>query len=86
MECGGGRGTWLPRDSIESANVQNRLTRRTAAVRDLTSETRELYLSNFSQRTNEVMKVLTVMPSVFIPLTFVLGVYGMNFDNMPELG
>ena len=51
----------------------------------------ELYLSSVSNKTNEVMKVLTVISAVFIPLTFVVGVYGMNFDpdaspwNMPEL-
>jgi magnesium transporter len=46
--------------------------------------------SSLGQRTNEVMRVLTVISSIFIPLTFVVGVYGMNFDtaspyNMPEL-
>jgi len=45
----------------------------------------ELHLSNVSQRTNEIMKVLTLMASIFIPLTFIAGIYGMNFDNMPEL-
>lgn len=55
-------------------------------LRDITTGTRDLYLSNVSNRTNEVMKVLTIMASVFIPLTFVAGVYGMNFQYMPELG
>lgn len=51
----------------------------------------DVYLSSVSNRMNEVMKVLTIMSTVFIPLTFVVGVYGMNFDygisrwNMPEL-
>lgn len=54
-------------------------------LRDIASGMRDLYLSSVSQRTNEVMKVLTVMASIFIPLTFVAGVYGMNFQNMPEL-
>jgi magnesium transporter len=45
----------------------------------------EVYLSSVSNRTNEIMRVLTVMSSIFIPLTFVVGVYGMNFDHMPEL-
>ncbi len=45
----------------------------------------EIYLSNVSNRMNEVMKVLTVIATVFIPLTFIAGVYGMNFDFMPEL-
>jgi len=46
----------------------------------------DLYLSSVSNRMNEVMKVLTVMASFFIPITFVAGVYGMNFEDMPELG
>ena len=45
----------------------------------------EIYLSNVGQRTNEIMKVLTLMASIFIPVTFIAGVYGMNFENMPEL-
>jgi magnesium transporter len=43
------------------------------------------YLSSVSNRTNEVMKVLTIMASIFIPLTFLAGIYGMNFQFMPEL-
>jgi magnesium transporter len=54
-------------------------------LRDLVGGTIDLYLSSLSQRQNEVMKVLTVMTSVFIPLTFLVGVYGMNFHFMPEL-
>jgi len=59
--------------------------------RDLASGLMDLYLSSVSHRMNEVMKVLTVMASIFIPLTFVAGIYGMNFNpdaspfNMPEL-
>jgi magnesium transporter len=45
----------------------------------------EIYVSQMSHRMNEVMKVLTIIATIFIPLTFVAGVYGMNFDNMPEL-
>ena len=45
----------------------------------------EIYMSNVSNRMNEVMKVLTIMASIFIPLTFLAGIYGMNFRNMPEL-
>ncbi|MBN2473621.1 MAG: magnesium/cobalt transporter CorA [Pirellulales bacterium] len=43
------------------------------------------YLSSVANRTNDVMKVLTIMASIFIPLTFLAGVYGMNFEHMPEL-
>jgi magnesium transporter len=53
--------------------------------REMASDLAEAYLSNVSHRTNEITKVLTLMASTFIPLTFVAGIYGMNFDNMPEL-
>jgi magnesium transporter len=55
------------------------------SYRDLAVSLMDVYLSTTSNRLNEVMKLLTVMASVFIPLTFVTGVYGMNFDRMPEL-
>jgi len=45
----------------------------------------ELYMSSVSNRMNEVMKVLTIIATIFIPITFVAGIYGMNFDHMPEL-
>ncbi|MEM9940623.1 MAG: magnesium/cobalt transporter CorA [Planctomycetota bacterium] len=44
-----------------------------------------IYLSSVANRSNEVMKVLTIMASIFIPLTFLAGIYGMNFEHMPEL-
>ncbi|MFH1662520.1 MAG: CorA family divalent cation transporter, partial [Chloroflexota bacterium] len=44
-----------------------------------------IYLSSVSNRMNEVMKVLTIFAAIFIPLTFIAGVYGMNFSFMPEL-
>jgi len=53
--------------------------------RELAASLMDIYLSSTSQRTNEVMKVLTIMASIFIPLTFVAGVYGMNFEHLPEL-
>jgi magnesium transporter len=54
--------------------------------RDMLSGMLDIYLSSVSNRMNEVMKVLTIIATVFIPLTFVAGVYGMNFQHMPELG
>lgn len=59
--------------------------------RDMTGSMLDIYLSGVSNRMNEVMRVLTVIATIFIPLTFIVGVYGMNFDrsapwNMPELG
>ena len=45
----------------------------------------DLYMTNLSNKMNNVMKTLTIIATIFIPLTFVAGIYGMNFDNMPEL-
>jgi magnesium transporter len=53
--------------------------------RELSSSLHDVQLSKVGQRANEVMKVLTMMSTVFIPLTFIAGIYGMNFDYMPEL-
>lgn len=53
--------------------------------RDLTSGLMDLYLSSLSNKMNLVMKTLTIISTIFIPLTFIVGVYGMNFDFMPEL-
>ena len=53
--------------------------------RDMISGMLDIYLSSLSNRMNEVMKFLTVFASIFIPLTFIAGVYGMNFRYMPEL-
>jgi magnesium transporter len=57
----------------------------TESYRDMLSGMLETYLSLSSNRMNEVMKVLTVMASIFIPLTFIAGIYGMNFEYMPEI-
>lgn len=54
-------------------------------LRDILSSMVDIYLSSVSYRMNDVMKVLTVIATIFIPLTFIAGVYGMNFENMPEL-
>ena len=55
------------------------------SYRDIATGLMDLYLSLMSQRMNEVMKVLTIIATIFIPLTFVAGIYGMNFEFMPEL-
>lgn len=55
------------------------------SFRDIISGLMDLYLSTVSNKMNEVMKVLTIMATIFIPLTFVAGIYGMNFKYMPEL-
>lgn len=53
--------------------------------RDLLSGMMDIYLSSVSNRMNEVMKILTIITTIFVPVTFIAGVYGMNFDYMPEL-
>ncbi len=53
--------------------------------RELAGGLMDVYLSSVGNKTNDVMRVLTVMASIFIPLTFLAGIYGMNFENMPEL-
>ncbi|MCB1709462.1 MAG: magnesium/cobalt transporter CorA [Halioglobus sp.] len=53
--------------------------------RDVISGLLDIYISSVSNKMNEVMKVLTVFASIFIPMTFLTGIYGMNFDYMPEL-
>lgn len=55
------------------------------AYQDLTSNLLDIHMNAMNNRMNEVMKVLTVISTIFIPLTFIVGVYGMNFDFMPEL-
>jgi magnesium transporter len=53
--------------------------------RDILSGMLDIYLSSVSNRMNEVMKVLTIIATIFIPLTLIAGIYGMNFEYMPEL-
>jgi magnesium transporter len=53
--------------------------------REILSSVRDLYHSNLSLKMNKIMQTLTITASIFIPLTFIAGVYGMNFKNMPEL-
>ncbi len=55
------------------------------SYRDMISGMLDTYLSSISMRMNSVMQVLTIIATIFIPLTFVAGIYGMNFENMPEL-
>ena len=53
--------------------------------RDMLASMMDIYLSSLSIRLNEVMKVLTIIATIFMPLTFIVGLYGMNFQHMPEL-
>jgi magnesium transporter len=54
-------------------------------LREMVASMLEVYLSSVSYRLNAVMKVLTIITTIFMPLTFIVGVYGMNFEHMPEL-
>ncbi len=58
----------------------------TETIRDILSSMLDIYLSSTSNRMNEIMKVLTIISTVFMPLSFIVGIYGMNIRNMPELG
>jgi magnesium transporter len=54
-------------------------------LREMVSASLDIYLSSISYRLNAVMKVLTIIATIFMPLTFIVGIYGMNFQHMPEL-
>ncbi|MEN3975555.1 magnesium/cobalt transporter CorA [Emcibacter sp. SYSU 3D8] len=70
------------RDMLEKLE---RLSSLTGLYYDLSSDMVEGYISLASHRLNKIMKVLTIVASIFIPLTFLAGIYGMNFQNIPEL-
>ena len=79
----------IPADArIYFGNVLDHISRLAAladSMRDLATSTIEIYLVLVNNRTNEIMKVLTIFAAIFIPLGFLASVYGMNFDYMPEL-
>jgi magnesium transporter len=62
-----------------------RMAEMTESFRDMSTAMVEAYLSTVSNRMNEIMKVLTTITTIFMPLTVITGIYGMNFDHMPEL-
>jgi magnesium transporter len=86
-------------NKLESEFIEKKTTRYLKDLNDLVTQAIEtidiyhnitidylnIYHSNVAIRTNEIMKVLTIFTSIFIPLTFITGVYGTNFDNLPEL-
>ncbi|MGB8856367.1 MAG: magnesium/cobalt transporter CorA, partial [Burkholderiales bacterium] len=74
--------------SIYLRDLYDHVVRTTDSVdsyRDMLSGMQDVYLSSISNRTNEVVKVLTLFSSIFLPLTFITGLFGMNFHNFPEL-
>lgn len=70
------------RDALDHANEIHETLQ---LQREMAFSLMDMYMSSVSNRMNEVMKVLTIMASIFIPLTFIAGIYGMNFEYMPEL-
>lgn len=62
-----------------------RISESIESYRDILSGLMDIYVSSVSNKMNEIMKILTVFASIFIPLTFIAGIYGMNFEYMPEL-
>ena len=67
------------------SNRINRLREETLTLREYSMQVREVYQAQLDLRQNEIMKVLTVITAIFMPLTLIAGWYGMNFINMPEL-
>ena len=63
----------------------DRLYHETMMLREYCTQVREVYQAQIDIRQNRIMKVLTIFATIFIPLTFIVGIYGMNFDYMPEL-
>jgi magnesium transporter len=53
--------------------------------REMCTDLRDYFLSLMGNRNNDVMKLLTIIATIFMPLSFIVGMYGMNFDHMPEL-
>ena len=69
----------------DEAHLQERVLDTIESYRDILAGMLDIYLSTLSNKMNEVMKVLTIIATIFIPITFVAGIYGMNFKFMPEL-
>ncbi|MCT8975674.1 magnesium/cobalt transporter CorA [Clostridium sp. CX1] len=82
------RLNWFKENKFYFADVHDHLLKLSEMIeanRDITADMRDSYMSINSNRMNTNMMVLTVISTIFIPLTFIAGVYGMNFDYMPEL-
>jgi magnesium transporter len=78
------KDTWIYLRDVYDHTIQVIDTIET--YRDMLSGMLDIYLSSLNIRLNEVMKVLTIIATIFMPLSFIVGIYGMNFHNMPELG
>lgn len=78
-------GSHYSRGMAAFLNKIGRLREETLMLRDYSIQVREMYHSNIDERRNEIMKVLTIVTTIVLPLTLITGWYGMNFYNMPEL-
>lgn len=70
----------------DTSDHMNSVMENLSSSNDMVVSLMDLYLSQLSNKMNEVMKMLTLIATIFIPLTFIAGIYGMNFEQMPELG
>ena len=77
-----------PEERFYFRDIDDHLLKQSEVIesnREVTADLRDSYVSLNSNRMNTIMKTLTIIASIFIPLTFIVGIYGMNFDYMPEL-
>jgi magnesium Mg(2+) and cobalt Co(2+) transport protein (corA) len=77
-----------PEERLYFRDIDDHLLKQTEVIeanREITADLRDSYVSVNSNRMNTIMKTLTIVATIFIPLTFIVGVYGMNFDYIPEL-
>jgi magnesium transporter len=82
------RLSWIREQKIYFGDIYDHLLKLSDMIeesREITADMRDNYISTNSNKMNINMMVLTVISTIFIPLTFIVGVYGMNFENMPEL-
>jgi magnesium transporter len=85
---GGARARWWSTKAVYLRDTPDRRVQVadiTELYRDFLNGLFDTHLAVAGNRANEIMKLLTMMASIFIPLSFMAGVYGMNFENMPEL-
>ena len=73
------------KDRIDTQTVNDQVIESSETFRDMMSGIHDIYLSSISNKMNEIMQFLTIVGTIFIPLTFIAGIYGMNFQVMPEL-
>jgi magnesium transporter len=78
-------GTGHEHEIVDVYEHQERVSSLATLYNEMVSDLADGYLSVASHRLNQIMKVLTVVMAIFVPLSFLAGIYGMNFENMPEL-